>query len=350
MNEQPMPQKKRNLRRRLLIAVAVVLALFLYFFVNLMINNQRRAKTVTWGVTFSDEYAKQLGLDWKQTYLATLDDLKVRNYRLPIYWDEVQPAPGKYDFTDVDWMMDQASQRGAKVLLVVGRRVPRWPECHVPDWVAKQGIAAEDKQLLKLVAAEVDHFKNAPALDSWQVENEPLLGIFGECPPPNAALLGQEVHLLKSIDTKHPVVITDSGELSIWLPTALKADVLGISMYRVTWNKWLGYFYYPITPAFYWKKAEALYPIVKKVIVTELQAEPWPSDQKSIPDTSLAEQYKSMNIKTFYNNIDFARRVGFPNVYLWGVEWWYWIKQQGNADFWNAARTLFAENKNVVRR
>jgi hypothetical protein len=339
----PTPIMRHNYRRRALVATAVVVAVLVYLLVNLVIDNQRRADVVSWGVTFSTKYAKELGLDWKRVYLATLDELKVKKIRLPIYWDEVQPQAGPYDFRDVDWMMDQANQRGAKVLLVVGRRVPRWPECHTPAWVSKQGVKFEDQQIIKLVAAEVAHFKDAPALEAWQLENEPLLGVFGECPPPDDELLGKERHTLKAIDARHPVVITDSGELSIWLPTALRADVLGISMYRVTWNKWFGYFYYPVTPAFYWKKAEALYPIVTKVIVTELQAEPWPSNQRSIPNTPLAEQYKSMNIKTFNNNIEFARRVGFPEVYLWGVEWWYWVKEKGNPDFWNAARALFAQ-------
>jgi hypothetical protein len=349
MNEKDQSKKQHN-RRRAAIATAVVVAVLVYLVANTAIENRRRAAPIAWGVTFSTQYSKELGLDWKQVFLATLDELKIRNYRIPIYWDEVQPGAGAYDFKDVDWMMSEANARGAKVLLVVGRRVPRWPECHTPEWVSKQGLKFENSELLKLVSAEVKHFKDAPALDSWQLENEPLLGVFGECPPPDPELLGQERNVLKSIDTVHPVVITDSGELSVWLPTALKADILGISMYRVTWNKWFGYFFYPVTPAFYWKKAEALYPIVKRVIVTELQAEPWPSNQRSIPDTPLEEQYKSMNIATFYNNIEFARRVGFSNVYLWGVEWWYWIKEKGNPDFWNAARVLFAENNPLARR
>jgi hypothetical protein len=339
------PVKPYNYRRRAVIATAVVVAALLYLCINPIIDNFRREGPITWGVTFSTEYAKSLGLDWKKVYTATLDDLKVRHLRIPIYWDEIQPVAGPYNFNDVDWMMSEAQKRGAKVLLVVGRRVPRWPECHTPDWVSKQGLKFENQQLLKLVAAEVEHFKGSPALDSWQLENEPLLGVFGECPPPDPALLVEERNVLKSIDSTHPVVITDSGELSIWLPTGIKADILGISMYRVTWNKWFGYFYYPITPAYYWKKADALYPIIKKVIVTELQAEPWPSDQRSIPDTPIAEQYKSMNIATFNNNIEFARRVGFPDVYLWGVEWWYWIKERGNSDFWNAAKVLFSEGQ-----
>jgi hypothetical protein len=194
---------------------------------------------------------------------------------------------------------------------------------------------------LELVAAEVKHFKDAPALRYWQLENEPLLDLFGDCPKSDVDFLVRERGMLKAIDRKHPVVITDSGELSFWLPTAANADVLGISMYRTTWNKWLGYFYYPVTPAFYYKKALAIYPIVKKVIVTELQAEPWPSGQRSIPATPIDEQYRSMSIKKFRDNVGFARRVGFGEVYLWGVEWWYWIKERGNADFWNEAKKLY---------
>lgn len=336
-------KKRHHYDRRIIVAAAVLGAILVYLLVNLFIDNRRRSVAVAWGTTFSPSYASSLGLDWKQVYAAALDDLKIKRFRIPVYWNQVQSADGVYDFKDIDWMLDEAQKRGARVLLVIGRRVPRWPECHTPEWVSKQGIKFEDQELLKLVAAEVEHFKNAPALEAWQLENEPLLSVFGECPPPNPELLGKERDLLKSIDTAHPIVITDSGELSVWLPTALHADVLGISMYRITWNKWFGYFYYPITPAFYWKKADALYPIVKKVVVTELQAEPWPSNHRSIPDTPLDEQYISMNIKTFYNNVEFARRVGFSDVYLWGVEWWYWVKEKGNADFWNAARALFAE-------
>ena len=51
-----------------------------------------------------------------------------------------------------------------------------------------------------------------------------------------------------------------------------------------------------------------------------------------------------MTIQHFRDNVEFARRVGFPEVYLWGVEWWYWIREKGDASFWNEARGLFAGN------
>ncbi len=335
--------RNRHFRRRLLITIAVAIIFLVYFVVSLIRDNLRAAVPIDWGVTFSTKYAKELGLDWKKVYISILDDLGVKRLRLPVYWDEVQPKSGPYDFREVDWMLAEADKRGAKVILAVGRRVPRWPECHTPAWVSRQGISAENKQLMELIAAETKHFKDSPALEYWQLENEPLLDLFGECSSSDPNLLGREKHALKGIDAVHPVIITDSGELSTWLPTALRADVLGISMYRVTWKKHWGYFFYPITPAYYWQKADVLYPFVKKVIVTELQAEPWPSDQRSIPATPIDEQYRSMNIKFFRNNIEFARRVGFSEVYLWGAEWWYWIKDRGDASFWNEAKMLFSK-------
>ncbi len=336
--------KARKYRRRIIIALAVAAMVLIYFGVNLVIENWRRNTPITWGVTFSTRYAKELGLDWKKAFIASLDELKVRHYRIPVYWDEIQSKDGPYDFRDVDWMLSEADKRGAKVILAIGRRTPRWPECHTPEWVSRKGIDFENRKLLELVKAEAEHFKNAPALEMWQLENEPLLDVFGRCPPSDPSLLGSEVKALKAIDSSRPVVITDSGELSLWLRVALKADVLGISMYRVTWSKKLGYFFYPVTPAFYWRRAEALYPIVKEVLVTELQAEPWPSENRSIPETPIDEQFRSMSLEIFRDNIEFARRVGFSKTYLWGVEWWYWLKERKNSEFWDEAKPLFLEN------
>ena len=37
-----------------------------------------------------------------------------------------------------------------------------------------------------------------------------------------------------------------------------------------------------------------------------------------------------------------ARRVGFSEAYLWGVEWWYWLKEtKGEPAVWDTARELF---------
>lgn len=49
-----------------------------------------------------------------------------------------------------------------------------------------------------------------------------------------------------------------------------------------------------------------------------------------------------MDFEDFKENINFARRAGFEEVYLWGVEWWHWLKEEASEPrFWEEARKLF---------
>ena len=88
----------------------------------------------SFGVTFSKKYALEMGLDWRAAYLAVLDDLKVKHLRIPAYWDEIESEEGKLNFSDLDWQLAEAERREAWVVLSIGYRLPRWPECHIPDW------------------------------------------------------------------------------------------------------------------------------------------------------------------------------------------------------------------------
>ncbi len=53
---------------------------------------------------------------------------------------------------------------------------------------------------------------------------------------------------------------------------------------------------------------------VKKIIIIELQTEPWAP--KGIVETSLEEQYKSMSPEQFRKNVEFVRGVEFSEAYL----------------------------------
>lgn len=333
-----MLKSKRERRRFFTIFLAGMIISFAIFFLNVWRENRQLGNGTIWGVTFAKAYAEYLGVDWRSAYLSALDDLKVRHLRIPVYWNEIEKSPKNYNFDDFDWMLKEAEARGAKVLLGVGRKLPRWPECHIPDWAKKIPQEEQDLKLLGTLQATVKHFKNSQALMAWQVENEALFP-FGLCPKHTSELLRKEAEIVRGLDSR-PIVITDSGELSNWVVAADIADILGVSMYRVAWNQFFGYIFYPIPPAYYRKKAEAVARYVDQVIVTELQAEPWgPLPLKEMP---LSQQYQSMNIKRFKENIDFGRRTGLSPIYLWGVEWWYALKEKhGNAEFWEEAKRLW---------
>ena len=322
--------------RRVFKILIFIIAFCVLFFIFLIQPPKGTSSSIRWGVVFSKPFTISLGLDWKETYLAILSDLGVKYMRLPVYWPDIEPQENNYTFDDYDWMVKEAEKRGTKLVLVIGRKVPRWPECFIPFWVK------ENSDLLNYLEAVVNRYKNSPALYLWQVENEPFLS-YGQCPPLDVNLLEQEINLVRSLDSKHKILITDSGELSSWLSAAKQGDVFGTTMYRIVWDKSLGYISYFFIPhQFYWLKANfarIFYP-QKPIIVSELQAEPW--GPGLIYDLSVETQMQSMDLKQFNKNIEFAKKVGFSEVYLWGTEWWYWLKVKHNdPSFWEFAKKIF---------
>ena len=322
----------------MLFGVLILLLLFVgYFF----IGTPPRAEKITWGVNFSQKHVQNLRLDWKETYLALLDDLGTKNLKVAAHWDLLEPEKNKYYFDDLDWQIKEAENHSVKILLVIGMKTPRWPECHIPEWA--KGLTKEEQQerILKLIEKIVLNYRDSTSIYAWQVENEPFFP-FGECPWVDKNFLKKEIDLVKSLDPSHPIVISDSGEGSFWIQAAKLGDVVGTTMYKIVWFHQIGiYVHYPFPPTFYWKKAKYIEKIFnKKVIVVELQAEPW--GPKLIYDSPIEEQEKTMNLEQFQKNIEFAKRTGFDRFYLWGAEWWYWLKEaQNKPEIWQEAKKLF---------
>jgi hypothetical protein len=290
------------------------------------------------GVTFSTTYARSLGEDPDMVFSALLDDVKVRQFRLPLYWSDIEKTPGKYDWSAYDRLVNAAEARGAKLTIAVGVKVPRWPECFPPDWAKAQDKAGFEKSLLAFVSAAVHRYGDRASVTRWQLENEPLFP-FGVCDPPDVPRLRRELALVRSLSDK-PIQMTASGELESWALVGAPADVLGVSMYRTSWNDFWGYSRYPISPVFYGARALLVSPLVSKTVVSELQAEPWffaPIDSRPLDAWAKAFTATDLN-----DNYAFAARTGLSEVSLWGAEWWYHLKRNGHPELWDTARTLFA--------
>ena len=151
---------------------------------------------------------------------------------------------------------------------------------------------------------------------------------FGECAPEsNIALLRRETDIVRALDNR-PVITTESGEISPWFRIGALVDRLGVSLYRVTNNPIFGKISYPFRPGFYQKKAslaKALNPNLQAVFITELQLEPW--GNKPLKEMNLQDQFKSMDFARTKANIAFAQKPGFNEIYVWGAEWWYWMRE-----------------------
>lgn len=324
-----------------------ILSLFIFFFILtsgwiIWHKDFSGSTPMRFGVTFSKPYAEYMGLPWRELYTKQFDDLGVRRVRLIAYWNQIETVRGVYDFTDLDWQVQEALQRGVEIILAVGRRLPRWPECHDPSWLAMLSADEQQKSLLAFVEQTINRYKPIKTITRWQVENEPLLSVFGNCPKPDLDFLQQEIRHVRALDAR-PIVITDSGELSTWRHSAPLGDYLGTTLYRVVWNSLFGFFHHHFPPALYVLRAHLVEKNAGKVFIAELQAEPW-STATPIQQLSIAEQFRSMNAEQFKKNVEFARRTGFPEAYFWGVEWWYWLKEkQNDSRMWEAAKEVFRE-------
>jgi hypothetical protein len=175
------------------------------------------------------------------------------------------------------------------------------------------------------------------------VENEPFVRFFGECPELSRDYFDKELALVRSLDPSRPILVTDSGEFSLWTAAASRGDIFGMTMYRKVHNPKYGYVTYPLGPNYYRAKAwlARLVTGQERFIVAELQAEPWADGW--VAHVPVREQYETMNPDLLREYVDFARRTGFREAYLWGVEWWYWLRESGEPDVWDTAVELFRE-------
>lgn len=295
------------------------------------------------GVTFIPGYARYFGLDPKETLEAIIDELGVKRVRLVSYWNIGEPENNTYNFDEFDWQFKMAEEKGVKVSLAIGLRQPRWPECHMPEWAASMPIIQWSTELKEYMKVVIDRYKTSPALESYQLENEFFMDVFGICPDHSRTRLIDEFDFVKRQDPTHPVIISRSNN---WIGIPIgdpQPDQFGISVYKRVWDKTITkrYFEYPLPPWFYGFLAGAGEIVTgKDMIIHELQAEAWLPEGYMInnPD-DIAEMEKSMNPERLRHRIQYAKDTGIKTIDLWGVEWWYWQKEKLNdPGLWNAAK------------
>lgn len=332
----------------ILVVAGVVLLSSMYGIAQWYIASEKN-KPLIIGTSFIPAYAESLGLNAQDTLDALLNDAGVRHLRLVSYWDQLEPSPGKYDFSLLDWQFKKAEAKGAKITLGLGLRQPRWPECHPPSWTQNMPTSQWQPRLMDFVAATVKHYKNSPSLESYQLENEYFLRGFGLCRNFDRQRLVNEAALVKKLDPHHTLIIARSNN-AIGMPIGQPApDEYGISIYKRVWDAKFTHRYleYPF-PAWYYAFVAGLQKILtgRDMIIHELQAEAWPPNGKGIQQISLDEQNKSMNADRLQKRIAFAKGTGMRQMYLWGGEYWYYRKVKfSDPSLWNVAKDAFKESQ-----
>jgi hypothetical protein len=316
-----------------------------------------------YGVDFSCRQTEWLGEDCKQAYAAIVEQLPVRHIRISAYWDEIEPSPGQFDFSSIDWQVDEAARNGVKVTLSVGIKGQRWPEFFIPAWV-KAGrnfpggstpvdypdIAAE---ALNFVQATVEHESGQPTVEVFQVENEPYVHFWQtvhdwSLPP---WFVAEEAQTMRAADPLHrPLMVTHAS----WLRTdaseqkiLAQADIYGDSVYTKRQRGPLSSIYLypfhlgPLTPDLPEQEKDAVRQ-GKALWIDELQAEPFEAPWVDIRKAETCT-FPSMSPDRLQTNLTLADRSGAERAYLWGAEWWYFCRTHlGDNAMWNAVSQALA--------
>ncbi len=323
-----------------ILSVCVLVAILLFF-----LARKAEPERITYGMSFNAPYALELGLDPHEVLQSLIDELGVRHFRLAAHWTLTEPTKDQFDFL---WMDDQLAQvRAAEgtVIFGVGRRLPRWPECHVPLWAKDITWDNQKKEILEYITAVVTRYKNDPVITYWQVENEPYLEVFAQdfCGEFDEAFLEEEIALIRALDPTRPILVTDSGNLGTWAGAYKHGDAFGTSVYVYFWNPELGQFRTILPPWFYRVKENVMALLYgeKNTFLIELSLEPWLLEP--VTDVPIDVQYSRMDIEKMNSILDYARDTRYETQYLWGGEWWYWLREHEHPEMWERGKEIFTQ-------
>lgn len=325
--------------------VALLVLISIISTIGFIYEQNNLKKQPSFGFSYSPRTAEGLGLDPKQTYLNALSDLDPKTVRLMAYWDEIEPTQDIYDFSELDFYLTEAEKNQTPVILSVGFKLPRWPECYTPEYLKNHPTSVLRERQLKMVKKVIENYESNTNIKAFQIENEPLFA-FGDCPPVDKEFFEQEITLVRTL-TQKPIIITDSGELRPWTTPMKLSNIFGTTLYRSVSNPYFGRFLWPLPAWSYSLKAYLVKtffaPENQGVMIAELQSEPW--FNKSLSTLSIPEQIKIFSPSNLETNALFARKTGFSESLFWGVEWWYYMQANGHPEYIETAKEIF-QNSN----
>ncbi len=304
------------------------------------------------GATFIPNYAEYFELDPQETLQVMIDELGFKQFRLVTYWKDYEPTENQYNFDKLDWQFDMIEEAGGSISLALGLRQPRWPECHGPEWAMEKPIEEWSEDLNEFMGVVIDRYKDREVLLEYQLENEYFLNVFGECPDFSRERLVNEYNYVKEKDPSRNVMVSRSNNATpSWPINEPRADIVGASIYKRVFDKTITnrYFEYPYPEWFYaFLAGMTELTTDRPTMIHELQTEAWLPEPYSMKTAPLEEMYKTFGPEDVASRIEYGINTGIKRIDVWGVEWWYHLKENRNApEIWeNAKRTLETYNKN----
>ncbi|MBN2015804.1 beta-galactosidase [Candidatus Dojkabacteria bacterium] len=304
------------------------------------------------GTTFDIDYAKHLGLDWKNS-LRQIINFGILPVRIGIKWSRVEEKKRKYNWKDYDEILNILEHSNTPTILVVGVKSPRWPEFFIPQWLQSDINDSQFKdELFKFISIVVSRYKKIKNIKWFQIENEPFLKMRstnneGRIKRIPNNLLKEEVQFVQSL-TELPIILTAQG-----LPTTgilaeyfkgrnsykrkliELADIVGLHVYpKFEHESLLGKPKTFEASSRAWKYLENLHSKArtrgKECFCTELQAEPWQTKQVSMTDAYANETCNPNLVNDYIHRLG---QIGFKKILVWGTEWHLACKKHGNSEW-----------------
>jgi len=293
------------------------------------------------GITFSHPHLEYLGLDVEEALQEALR-FHFAHIRLAAYWDRIETARKKYNFSELKKILETCQKNQQAVVLTVGMKAPRWPEFYWPAQLSKKNPhnVGTQQAVLDFIRATVQELKTFTCITHWQVENEALDPSGPKAIWISKKFLRQEVALVRSLD-KRPIINTVWGN-DLWRREAFKessklSDIVGIDLYYKHFA--LEIFHH----AFYAglriserKFQKILQKNPKPIWIMELQAEPWEKDAAAYR----AENPASISPALLKKNFQRASRLPVEEILFWGFEYWFWRAKQGDQRYFDLIREL----------
>jgi hypothetical protein len=335
------------------------------------------------GFSFRPLQAEELGLAPEEA-LRTLLAYPFEVVRLAAYWDRIEPEPGTFDTSSLDWQVDAAERAGKQVIICVGAvkafGYPEFfvPRHHLPEPLREGSLIrpGSHRALLDGAAAfitrVVERYRDRPAVVAWQVEHEAVdpLGMEHSWRL-SAEFAGEEVAAVRAADPGRPVMMngflptsTPVRAMQWWrsrdqgdslLVGQRFADMIGIDFYprhalaaaggrglyldgsRHPWQqqRW--------REAFRWAAGSP----GRRVMVAEGQAEPWEAVTKP-PSPASGGMYSCLPEQVIGNYGQAMRACrefpAGPWAYLfWGAEYWLRRDRDGDPRYLESFARILAE-------
>jgi hypothetical protein len=333
------------------------------------------------GISFRPRQAEAFGLDGR----ATLEALIAHPFdmvRLAAYWNQVEPTPGEFDTSQLDWQLEAAERAGKQVILSVGAvKNFGYPEYFAPEHVLdrplREGALVRPATHPALLAAArrfitrtVSRYRDRGSIVAWQLEHEAVDPLGAEHSWRLAVdFVRQELDALREADRSRPVIMngflptSSAVRLSQWWRTrdqgdslavgAQLADIVGIDYYpRHALLKLGPRTLYLDGGGLPWQRAatevllESIGRMRKQVMVSEGQSEPWeaitvpPSPKQGVMFSCRPEHL----LENYNTALGWSRPDRPLHAYLfWGAEYWVLRDRSGDSSYLRAFERVLAQ-------